>query len=160
MNADETRLKSSGFTIIEVLIVLAMAGLIMMIVFLAVPTLQKSGRNNQRKQDVSAILSAVSQFQLNHTGNMPTSTELSDFLGHYGNLTIYAPANVTSNSLSPGATANYTPAIDTVAIFNYQKCNTDNLGGSTHQGAGFTDVVARYAVEGSNGSPIALCKEL
>ena len=40
-----------GFTIIEVLIVLAIAGLIMVVVFLAVPNLQKSQRNNSRKTD-------------------------------------------------------------------------------------------------------------
>ena len=48
--------RKDGFTIIEVLIVLAIAGLIMLIVFLAVPALQRNSRNTQRKNDVANIL--------------------------------------------------------------------------------------------------------
>ena len=44
--------RNQGFTIIEVMIVLAIAGLIMLIVFLAVPALQRNQRNTARKQDV------------------------------------------------------------------------------------------------------------
>ena len=47
-----SKLKKSnqGFTIIEVMIVLAIAGLILLIVFLAVPALQRNGRNTTKKQ--------------------------------------------------------------------------------------------------------------
>ena len=54
--------KESGFTIVEVMIVLAIAGLIILIVFLAVPALQRNSRNTQRSQDVSAVLGGVSEF--------------------------------------------------------------------------------------------------
>ena len=47
--------RDEGFTIIEVLIVLAIAGLIMLIVFLAVPALQRNSRNTQRTNDASLI---------------------------------------------------------------------------------------------------------
>jgi prepilin-type N-terminal cleavage/methylation domain-containing protein len=40
--------KADGFTIIEVMIVLAIAGLIMLVVFLAVPSLQRNSRNEPR----------------------------------------------------------------------------------------------------------------
>ncbi|HSW79441.1 MAG TPA: type II secretion system protein [Candidatus Saccharimonadales bacterium] len=52
-----------GFTIIEVLIVLAIAGLIMIIVFLAVPSLQRSSRNTQRKHDASLITATLADFK-------------------------------------------------------------------------------------------------
>ena len=52
----------SGFTIIEVLIVLAIAGLIMLIVFLAVPALQRNSRNTQRRNDVGKLLGAVNEW--------------------------------------------------------------------------------------------------
>lgn len=69
----KTKLKNqSGFTIIEVLIVLAIAGLILLIVFLAVPALQRNSRNTQRKNDVAAILAAVSEFENNNSGQIPT----------------------------------------------------------------------------------------
>ena len=44
-----TKKKVSGFTIIEVMIVLAIAGLIMVIVFIAVPQLQRNQRDNARQ---------------------------------------------------------------------------------------------------------------
>jgi prepilin-type N-terminal cleavage/methylation domain-containing protein len=42
----------SGFTIIEVVLVLAIAGLIFLLVFLALPGLQRSRRDAQRKSDM------------------------------------------------------------------------------------------------------------
>ena len=42
-----------GFTIIEVVLVLAIAGLIFLMVFLALPALQRSQRNQQYKNNVS-----------------------------------------------------------------------------------------------------------
>lgn len=65
------RKKTEGFTIIEVLIVLAIAGLIILIVFLAVPALQRNSRNTQRKANVSAILAAVTEFTNNNNGTLP-----------------------------------------------------------------------------------------
>src|ERR1700750_3194570 len=63
--------KQEGFTIIEVMIVLAIAGLILLIVFLAVPALQRSSRNTQRKNDASAISGAVANFISNNGGALP-----------------------------------------------------------------------------------------
>ncbi len=65
--------KQEGFTIIEVLIVLAIAGLILLIVFLAVPALQRNSRNTQRKNDVSALLGAVNEFVTNNNGTLPNT---------------------------------------------------------------------------------------
>lgn len=68
-----SKLKDSdqGFTIIEVLIVLAIAGLILLIVFLAVPALQRNARNTNRKTDASAVLAAVSEYEDNNDGQLP-----------------------------------------------------------------------------------------
>src|ERR1700749_2754140 len=63
-----------GFTIIEVLIVLAIAGLILMIVFLAVPALQRNSRNTQRKNDVQSILGAISEYESNNNGALPAAS--------------------------------------------------------------------------------------
>ena len=65
------RKREEGFTIIEVMIVLAIAGLIMLIVFLAVPALQRTARNTQRKADASAIGAAVANFIDNNGGTLP-----------------------------------------------------------------------------------------
>lgn len=64
----------SGFTIIEIMIVLAIAGLIMLIVFLAVPALQRASRNTGRKDDIGRISSAINDFVSNDNGNLPGGT--------------------------------------------------------------------------------------
>ena len=52
-----------GFTIIEVVLVLAIAGLIFLMVFIALPALQRSQRNTRRRSDMARILSAVTDYQ-------------------------------------------------------------------------------------------------
>src|SRR5215207_5569821 len=63
--------KDSGFTIIEVLIVLAIAGLILLVVFLAVPALQRNARNTTRREDTGNVLSAVTEYVANNGGTLP-----------------------------------------------------------------------------------------
>ena len=60
-----------GFTIIEVVLVLAIAGLIFLMVFIALPALQRSQRNTRRRQDMSRILSAINDYQTNNNGKLP-----------------------------------------------------------------------------------------
>jgi len=60
--------RPSGFTIVEVLIVLAIGSLIMLTVFLAVPQLQRNNRNNQRSTDAARVLSAVNECISNNNG--------------------------------------------------------------------------------------------
>ncbi|HSX23559.1 MAG TPA: prepilin-type N-terminal cleavage/methylation domain-containing protein [Candidatus Saccharimonadales bacterium] len=70
----KTKLRNQkGFTIIEVLIVLAIAGLILLIVFLAVPALQRNSRNTQRRSDVAGTLAGIGEYANNHGGTMPTT---------------------------------------------------------------------------------------
>jgi prepilin-type N-terminal cleavage/methylation domain-containing protein len=64
--------KTQGFTIIEVVLVLAIAGLIFLIVFLALPALQRSQRDTQRKNDLSRLMSQLTQYQSNHQGSTPS----------------------------------------------------------------------------------------
>ena len=44
-----------GFTIIEVVLVLAIAGLIFLMVFVALPALQRSQRDTARRNDMSRV---------------------------------------------------------------------------------------------------------
>ncbi|MGB3023987.1 MAG: type II secretion system protein, partial [Candidatus Saccharimonadales bacterium] len=64
----------TGFTIIEVVLVLAIAALIFLIVFLAVPALQRSQRDTQRRSDVTRLSAALSNYIGNHGGSLPTIT--------------------------------------------------------------------------------------
>ena len=58
--------KKSGFTIIEVVLVLAIAGLIFLMVFVALPSLQRSQRDTQRKNDLSTLSSAMVSYSSNN----------------------------------------------------------------------------------------------
>lgn len=105
--------KQEGFTIIEVLIVLAIAGLIMVIVFLAVPALQRNSKNTQRKNDVSALATAIANFTSNNNGALPTAV---------GNVTADAKSGaVYCNGASPtGITAK------TNVTYAAANCKTNN----------------------------------
>jgi len=70
-----------GFTIIEVMIVLAIAGIIMLIIFLAVPALQRSVRNQRRRNDAATISAAVINYIANHQGQYPNRLQ-SDALSN------------------------------------------------------------------------------
>ena len=60
-----------GFTIIEVVLVLAIAGLIFLMVFIALPTLQRSQRDTQRRNDLARISTQITQYQTNNNGRLP-----------------------------------------------------------------------------------------
>jgi len=65
---------TSGFTIIEVVLVLAIAGLIFLMVFVALPALQRSQRDTQRRNDMSRVDTSLVQYQTNHSNqsnNLP-----------------------------------------------------------------------------------------
>lgn len=65
--------KTQGFTIIEVVLVLAIAGLIFLMVFIALPALQRNQRDTQRKSDLSRILTQVEQYKTNNRGQIPSN---------------------------------------------------------------------------------------
>jgi prepilin-type N-terminal cleavage/methylation domain-containing protein len=76
--------QTSGFTIIEVVLVLAIAGLIFLIVFLAVPALQRSQRDTQRRSDVGRTIAQLQSYASNRNGTYPnTAAEVTNFVSRY-----------------------------------------------------------------------------
>lgn len=133
--------KEGGFTIIEVLIVLAIAGLIMLVVFLAVPALQRNSRNTQRKNDVSALLGAVSEYVNNNGGTLPTADTQIESLVKLG---YFSAAEVT---LATGAQGAVGTGAEAVRIVKGAKCGTNGaaVAGSSRQ------IAAQYTYETSGG---------
>lgn len=74
-----------GFTIIEVVLVLAIAGLIFLMVFVALPALQRSQRDTQRRDDMARFLSQLNQYQANNGGKVPKAakTDYDKFIADY-----------------------------------------------------------------------------
>ena len=60
--------KHKGFTIIEVVLVLAIAGLIFMMVFITLPALQRNQRDAQRRNDMNAMIDAFQRCSANNRG--------------------------------------------------------------------------------------------
>lgn len=67
-----SRFYTKGFTIIEVVLVLAIAGLIFLMVFIALPALQRNQRDTQRKNDMAAFLDAYERCKVNNRGTCLT----------------------------------------------------------------------------------------
>ena len=75
--ANKERNKYEGFTIIEVVLVLAIAGLIFLMIFVALPALQRSVRNNQRKKDTQRVYTAVIEYYGNNN-KLPLTSSKTD----------------------------------------------------------------------------------
>ncbi len=97
--------QKKGFTIIEVVLVLAIAGLIFLMVFIALPALRRSQRDRERGNDVAEIAAAMQNYRVHNNGRLPGTiksggntgracfmqsgsgcnvlTELNDFLKRY-----------------------------------------------------------------------------
>ncbi len=63
-----------GFTIIEVALVLAIAGLIFLMAFIAVPAVQRTQRDAKRRDDVGTLLTAIQKYQNNNRKALPDGT--------------------------------------------------------------------------------------
>ena len=77
-----TNQTKKAFTIIEVVLVLAIAGLIFLMVFIALPALQRNQRDTQRKNDMSRLQTAIQNYQSNNRGSLPANYN-TDFKNAY-----------------------------------------------------------------------------
>ena len=141
--------------------VLAIGGLMITMVFAAIPFITRSNQNNQRKNDVAIILQSISDYRLHNTGRFTTDVgELK--LSGVNQLGYYQPGpdgiDVIFIDYSPEISQN----TDTtkVYIYDHSKCSQSNNG--TKILGGSRDIVALFALDkgsgASNGSP--QCKEM
>lgn len=136
--------KEQGFTIVEVLIVLAIIGLILLVVFLAVPALQRNARNTQRSTDVGNILSGISEYVGNNNGQLPAtggvsgsgneltigasgSNQIPVKLGYYDASDVSITDNSTANLSNPGNSTDASQR-DKVRIVKGASCSTTTIG--------------------------------
>lgn len=70
--------QDEGFTIIEVVLVLAIAALILLMVFLALPALQRNQRDTARKNDISRLQSAINNYKSRNRGSLPGNGSASE----------------------------------------------------------------------------------
>lgn len=150
-----------GFTIIEVVLVLAIAGLIFLMVFVALPALQRSQRDTQRRNDMSRMATALTNWQTNHQNNLPAAGDANDFLTQYlkqnsavaqsefkdpdnTNYTLLIENwSTASGANRKGATNGTTP--HQVHLITGATCNGESATSST----GANDYAILYRLEGS-----------
>ncbi len=94
--------KSKGFTLIEIVLVLAIAGLILVIVFLAVTGAQKAQRDNARKDYVNRLAAEVVEQYGDNSSSWDCSAAAS--------VTILASINKPTLGSAGTPTANTTAA--------------------------------------------------
>lgn len=149
MNQTTTK---KGFTIIEVVLVLAIAGLIFLMVFLALPALQRSQRDTQRKNDISRLQAAINDYKSANRGKLPANNaDLQTVITNYvkqGNSTFLDPS--TNEQYTVQLSTNNGQAVKAGTILYYQHANCGD-NGVAQEGNG---PVLRAGLEGQN---IAYC---
>lgn len=133
------RSRQSGFTIIEVTLVLAVAGLIFLTVFFAVPQIQKAQRDTQRKATLLQLAQIVATYKDDNRGKALCS---DSFHATWCGFQASTDPTYTAPSWITFTTAYYRA---NVASLNLRK--PDNLGltyiyGISHRLAGYTNASA------------------
>lgn len=64
----------SGFTIVELLIVIVVIGILAAITIVAYNGIQSRARDTQRAQDISTLIKALEIYRINNNGVYPTAT--------------------------------------------------------------------------------------
>lgn len=104
--------KTKGFTIIEVVLVLAIAGLIFLMVFIALPALQRSQRDSARKSEVGTVVSSIQSYMSNNRNAIPTATQITQYVtGSTTETTLESGTTVTVEETSYNGTT-VTPIAD------------------------------------------------
>lgn len=128
VSSPKLQVDSKGFTIIEVMIVLAIAALILLIVLLAVPALQRNSRNTQRKNDVARLGTTATNVITNNGGSVSalTSSALRNAAGKLG---YYETTKVFASNLSgPGmgmSIDDNDSLTESVYVMTNARCTTD-----------------------------------
>lgn len=144
MNVQQKQQK--GFTIIEVILVLAIAGLIFLMVFLALPALQRGQRDTQRKQDLSRVLTAVQNYQSNNKNGLPTFNDA--FITSYlkaGTDTFEDPSGTAYSFVTAALPATYDSSKAQIKVTTGAVCDGEAL----KDGQGAKKVALQMKLEGS-----------
>ena len=111
-----------GFTLIEVVIVLAIAALIITVVLQAVTSAQRSSRDNNRKQEAGRVVAMLEQYASNNNGVYPVGGSVQSALTNYdstlvGKYTFNSFAYSSPPTALTGCPATVNPG-DYIIIYN------------------------------------------
>lgn len=89
------RSEQNGFTIIELALVLALAGLVFLVVFLAVPAMQRNERDEARRRDVASVMQSVINSVANRNAPIVVPLSYSNGLVYNGRVPVTGSADLT-----------------------------------------------------------------
>lgn len=148
--------KDSGFTIIEVLIVLAIAALILVVVLIAIPQLQRNQRNSARQNDASRVVTSVQNWSANNNGRVfphADATALQSVVDDLGALNQYViePTNTDLEAEDGSGATVPSPVTDIneIRIVTGATCGDD--GEVTNSGVSSRAVAVQFAAETAGG---------
>ena len=136
-----------GFTIIEVVLVLAIAGLIFLMVFIALPALQRNQRDTQRRGDAATFMSQLESYATNNRGSYPAdAADVEDeFLASY----LKGGSGGDFNDPKTGDPYTVDEQEANTKQFQYGGRNTQCEGERIANGGGNRSVAIRIQLEGS-----------
>ena len=153
-----------GFTIIEVVLVLAIAGLIFLMVFIAYPALRRSQADTERRTALSEALAQVSTYKTNNRKVPAAQADLTKLRDNYlggtskfvdpdgtaytfvfsdGCHGVAAGTACTVTAGNKGVAANFAANAHKIYYYDYATCNGETVVAST----GKYDVAITYRLE-------------
>jgi len=157
MNVLTKQRGNSGFTIIEVVLVLAIAGLIFLMVFIALPALQRNQRDSQRKNDMGRLSTAIVSYTNANRGALPTpasSATYQTFVTNYlavGGDTFIDPSGATATQ--GAARTTYVMSVNTTASLT--AVYSDATQNTIYVSPGFTCDAASTDVKAAGSRKVA-----
>ncbi len=147
------QIKQRGFTIIEVVLVLAIAALIFLMVFIALPALQRNQRDIARKEELQKVIGAVSTYQGNNRAASPDNAgDLASYLDSESGVedpTIELPSGTTV-SIGPSDANESTPTSDEIIIYIGKKCGSASGDSVALEDGSSRQVAATVLLENGN----------
>lgn len=128
-----------GFTIIEVVLVLAIAALIFLMVFIALPALQRNQRDTARKNDAGVVASAITNYTSNQRKPL-RSGDGSELRQYVDKLDQYEVTDVEVRGSLDGDPES---RLEKVVVIPGAKCdgNSVDVGGGTSRTAAIVVVL-------------------
>lgn len=144
--------QNSGFTIIEILIVLAIAAFILLIVLVAVPQLQKNSRDSSRQSVLTRVKAELDNYASNNQGAYPFtaatgSGSVDDFNSRYIDTQtgLKNPSNGKDYTVEVASSGTADPSADQILVYPGMSCQGESTTG-TFVAVGASNTSKKYAL--------------
>jgi len=151
----QTKSNIKGFTIIEVVLVLAIAGLIFLMVFIALPALQRSQRDQARKSDVSSVAAAVTSFTSNNRGEFPDADQIAEYADVSDNIDGFVVSS-SDGAQTITAEKGETDKYNRIIVTERSVCGTSSTTGQEVKGGTARQFTTVVKLESGNGAYFCL----